>query len=155
MAYSVYTTTGNGVLTSFIIPFSYSHPTDVVVKVDDVVTPFTFTSPNTVSLSSAPAMGAKVEIARSTQIDSPEVIFASPGALSPVLMNRNTDQLLFAVQEIKDQSNDTSAAVSRRISVGETPPFNPQPGDIWFCTTNGIQFIYYDDGNSIQWVEPA
>ena len=153
MAYSTITTTGNGVLTSFTFPFSYNHPTDIVVKVGGVVTSYTFTSANTIQLASAPANGVPVEITRITPISAPEVIFASPGALSPVLMNRNTDQLLYAVQEIWDNTEDTRDALNRRISIGETPPFNPQPGDLWFDTTTAILFVYYNDGSSSQWVE--
>jgi microcystin-dependent protein len=32
-------------------------------------------------------------------------------------------------------------------------PATPQVGDIWFNTTLGLSFTYYDDGTSKQWVE--
>jgi hypothetical protein len=32
------------------------------------------------------------------------------------------------------------------------PPLNPNPGDLWWRTTDGNLFIYYDDGNSKQFV---
>ena len=155
MAYSTITTTGNGVLTSFTFPFPYNDEEDIEVKVDGVVTPFTFTSANTIQLASAPASGVPVQITRTTPIDSPDVIFASPGALSPVLLNKNTDQLIFAVQEIWDNTLDTRDILNRRISIGPTPPFNPQDGDIWFDSTLGLLFFYFNDGDSSQWVEPA
>jgi len=35
-----------------------------------------------------------------------------------------------------------------------TPPVSPVPfpADLWFNTTNGFLYIYYDDGNTVQWV---
>lgn len=33
-----------------------------------------------------------------------------------------------------------------------TPPLAPVANDLWFDTVNGYLFIYYDDGNTKQWV---
>lgn len=148
MAYSTITTTGNGVLTSFTFPFPYNNEEDIVVEVGGVVTPFTFTSANTILLASPPGNGVPVTITRTTPIDAPDVIFASPGALSPALLNKNTDQLIFAVQEIWDNTLDTRDSLNRRISIGATPPFNPQEGDLWFDTTVDKLFVY----SSATWV---
>ena len=40
--------------------------------------------------------------------------------------------------------------------LGDTPPIQPyaQSGTIWFNTTSGKLYIYYDDGTSQQWVQP-
>lgn len=32
-------------------------------------------------------------------------------------------------------------------------PTSANPGDIWVNTTTGIAFVYYDDGNTAQWME--
>jgi len=32
------------------------------------------------------------------------------------------------------------------------PPNNPTPCDLWYDTVSGFEFIYYDDGNTQQWV---
>lgn len=37
-------------------------------------------------------------------------------------------------------------------AIGDTPPSNPSPGDIWFDSANALLFIWYNDGNSQQWV---
>ena len=42
---------------------------------------------------------------------------------------------------------------SSNIDSGPNPPFIPQPGDLWFNTVNGVLYVYYDDGNSKQWVQ--
>ena len=42
------------------------------------------------------------------------------------------------------------------VTVGENPPANPQNGDLWWDTSSvdgGRMYLYYDDGNSSQWVE--
>lgn len=36
---------------------------------------------------------------------------------------------------------------------GTTPPSNPEIGDRWYDTTDGILLTYVDDGDSQQWVE--
>lgn len=35
---------------------------------------------------------------------------------------------------------------------GTVPPVGAKPNDLWWSTTNGNLFIYYDDGNTEQWV---
>ena len=40
-----------------------------------------------------------------------------------------------------------------KYSVGTEPHENPQPGDEWFDTTNGILMKYVDDDNTQQWVQ--
>lgn len=32
------------------------------------------------------------------------------------------------------------------------PPLNPEPCDLWFNATTGYEFVWYDDGNTKQWV---
>jgi len=40
-------------------------------------------------------------------------------------------------------------------ALGDTPPEGVDPGTIWFNTATGKIFIYYNDGNSSQWVQPT
>jgi|3_EtaG_2_1085321.scaffolds.fasta_scaffold60569_3 hypothetical protein len=40
-----------------------------------------------------------------------------------------------------------------KFSTGTEPPHDPQPGDEWFDTTNGILMKYIDDDDSEQWIE--
>lgn len=41
-------------------------------------------------------------------------------------------------------------------ALGDTPPSSPPPlpGTLWFNTTTGKLYVYYNDGNSSQWVQP-
>lgn len=39
--------------------------------------------------------------------------------------------------------------------IGDTPPKNPVNGSEWYCTTDGRTYVWYEDGNSSQWVESS
>jgi hypothetical protein len=43
----------------------------------------------------------------------------------------------------------------RSFNTGSFPPSNPSNGDGWFNTVTGITAIWYEDGDSGQWVELA
>jgi hypothetical protein len=38
------------------------------------------------------------------------------------------------------------------ISVGDVPPTNPKLGALWWDSVGGQLYLYYNDGNTIQWV---
>lgn len=38
------------------------------------------------------------------------------------------------------------------ISIGDVPPLVAKPGDLWFESVHGQLYVYYNDGNSLQWV---
>jgi hypothetical protein len=39
--------------------------------------------------------------------------------------------------------------------IGDTPPSNPAIGQQWWRSSNGQQYLWYDDGNTKQWVQSA
>lgn len=39
------------------------------------------------------------------------------------------------------------------VTTSDTPPESPTDGDLWWDTTDGTLKIYYDDGNTVQWVD--
>jgi hypothetical protein len=41
------------------------------------------------------------------------------------------------------------------ITISDTPPPNPSDGNLWYDSTIGRTFIYYNDGNSSQWVDAS
>jgi hypothetical protein len=50
-------------------------------------------------------------------------------------------------------SGDTLAGASGgSITISDTPPSSPSPGDPWWDSTDGTLYIWYDDGTSAQWV---
>lgn len=38
------------------------------------------------------------------------------------------------------------------VSIGTTPPGAPAVGDLWWNSESGVLFVWYNDGNSSQWV---
>lgn len=48
------------------------------------------------------------------------------------------------------QAREESAATAITSPIA---PATANPGDIWVNTSTGIAFVYYDDGNSSQWME--
>jgi hypothetical protein len=48
------------------------------------------------------------------------------------------------------QSREESATVA---ITSPTKPLTAKNGDIWYNTSRGVTYVYYDDGSSSQWVE--
>ena len=40
------------------------------------------------------------------------------------------------------------------VTISTSPPVSPSAGSLWFNSESGALYIYYDDGNSQQWVAP-
>lgn len=40
-----------------------------------------------------------------------------------------------------------------KVTISNTPPIGAEPGDLWWDSEIGVLFIYYNDGDSSQWVE--
>ncbi len=41
------------------------------------------------------------------------------------------------------------------ITISDTPPLNPEPGNLWYDNTIGRTFIYYQDVDGSQWVDAS
>ena len=50
--------------------------------------------------------------------------------------------------------NAYSGVSGNSITTSTTAPLNPENGDLWFNTENGLVYVYYVDANSQQWVAP-
>jgi plastocyanin len=44
---------------------------------------------------------------------------------------------------------------SASLTVSEDPPENPLSGEIWFDTDTAVLYVYYEDGDSGQWIQPS
>ena len=44
------------------------------------------------------------------------------------------------------------AASFSETFISDLPPSNPKPGNFWWCSADGILYIYYEDFDSAQWV---
>ena len=38
------------------------------------------------------------------------------------------------------------------VAIQDTPPTSPSPGDLWYDSSSGVLSVYYNDGDSSQWV---
>jgi len=41
------------------------------------------------------------------------------------------------------------------VSVNNTPPSNARSGSLWFNTNSGVLYVYVEDEDSVQWVQPS
>jgi len=49
----------------------------------------------------------------------------------------------------------TNAKSGLGVAVAQVPPSNSRSGSLWFNTNTGVLYVYVDDGDSNQWVQPA
>lgn len=49
----------------------------------------------------------------------------------------------------------SEAGSGASVDVSDTPPSSPSPGNIWFNSTNARLYVYVEDSDSSQWVQPA
>jgi hypothetical protein len=132
VAYSYVLYTGNGSTTNYTFPFEYLQAEDLKVRVNGVLTGFTFLNENTVTISPAPAAGSIIEIRRQSISETPPVDFAD----GSVLLERDLDYIakynLFTNQETYDIATGSLApnylgeldAQNRRI-INVANPVNP------------------------------
>lgn len=48
--------------------------------------------------------------------------------------------------------NAAIAQIGVAAPAATAPPVSPQPGQLWWDTAGGQLYVYYNDGNSSQWV---
>ena len=101
--------TGNGSAGPFNISFSYLAEAEVDVTVGGVLktitTHYTFTSATQITFTSGnePANGVAIKFQRDTNISAKKVDFADGSVLTEADLDANSDQVLFAQQEITDK----------------------------------------------------
>lgn len=107
MAYSYQEFIGDGVTTTFNIPFTYVKASEVIVYVAGVqVTNFQFTTSSTLTLASAPNSGDVVRIGRITDLQNRAVDFVSGAVLSEEDLDTALIQVFNGAQEAVDKSNE-------------------------------------------------
>lgn len=71
---------------------------------------------------------------------------------TPMTYNPSTGTLV--IQKIQF-SDGTQQSTRSAIQVSATAPIGPVAGDVWMDSTTGIQYVYYVDIDSGQWVQPT
>ena len=103
MAYSYVQYNGDGATTNFAFSFPYLNADDIKVRVDTVLTSYTFLNSSTVVVSPAPATGSIIEVRRETPKDNPPVDFSDGSVLREVDLDLLARFNLYTAQEAKDQ----------------------------------------------------
>ena len=67
----------------------------------------------------------------------------------------NTTGIITASSFYGDGSNITGISAIARVTVSQTAPASPTAGDLWYHTTVARLFVYFNDGDSSQWVDAA
>lgn len=102
MAYSYIRYNGNGSTTNFAFSFPYLDADHITVRVNNVVTSFTFLNSSTVTVSPAPANGAIIEVRRTTPKDVSIVDFSDGSVLLEADLDLLATYNLYVAQESDD-----------------------------------------------------
>jgi hypothetical protein len=62
------------------------------------------------------------------------------------------DTVFAAHNQLVDAFNALSIPTTFPVTIGATAPTSPDVGQLWWRTTDGNLYIYYDDGTTAQWV---
>lgn len=72
-------------------------------------------------------------------------------ATDPSIFLKDADGNIIRVAGIGNIADDGQVELPSTIN----PPANPLPGNLWFNADDGRLYIYYDDGNTAQWVDAS
>jgi len=146
----------DGILEDYLITFGYLSQDNVEVYVDNVLTSdgsslysATFQDATTVRVTAisggtpVPA-GSSVVLQRNTPTNSASVVFADGAVVRATALNKNTNQMLFIAQEVKDESSSRLAtnnsgnydAQNNRIINVADPVDNTDAVNKQFISTN-------------------
>jgi hypothetical protein len=93
----------------------------------------------------------KIQILRSVTPNSPPATL-SPGELA-VEMATDPTRLWVGVPTSVDATGKKLLVPQSGVVVSDTPPANPILNQLWWESDNGILWLWYNDGNSTQWVQ--
>ena len=77
--------------------------------------------------------------------------------LIPEYIGSDFDKVTLVSENIEYIKNvaEGIAGMPVKSYIGDTPPKRPMNGSEWYCTTDGRTYVWYEDGNSSQWVESS
>jgi hypothetical protein len=145
--------TASGTSANFAITFPYLHESDISVSLNGVdTTAFSFLNSSTVQMTSVPAAGVVVRVKRTTPIAVPEIDFIDGSTLTGTDLDTETDQLLFAIQELYEQIADLRNSITTPTS-GNLPTVttanNGQVlqvvGGVWTLVPTSTVTVVYDE----------
>jgi hypothetical protein len=123
MAYSYTEVVADGNTYVFAVGVPYINKEHIHVYEDDVeTTAYSWLTDSTIQFSTKPTSGTVVKIQRITPKDRRIVTFQDPSVLKQSTLNLNSNNLFYIFQELKDQLDDTFAALDVLTDVIELGP---------------------------------
>jgi hypothetical protein len=143
MAYSYARYTSAGSTGPYSVPFSYRLRGDVAVYVDGVSVPFTWATSSTVTLNSAPAVGALIEIRRATSEAARLTQWLSVNQIDKDNLEALSLQSFNLAQEAIDTARDAKAKALR------VPDKEADIGPIPSATARANRYLGFDASGNI------
>jgi len=82
-------------------------------------------------------------------------VYSGRDAAGFEIARADLDNVLDADLEARITALGISGSGGASVDVSETAPTEPTAGNLWLNTTNGRLYIYVDDGDTSQWMQPA
>lgn len=154
MTFNLYS--GDGVTTQFDLSFAYTDEATIHVTVDGVAVEFTFINPSRVELTTAPASGTTVKIARITPVDTPVVDFEDGAIVRAEDLDLAVGQVLNRAEELGSEIDDTSSR-ALKVAFGETglPVGAIAEGEVLARIGDALQGIVNDPATATDAAETA
>jgi hypothetical protein len=121
MATTSNTYTGNGSNKLFSITFPYLETTDIFVFVNGTpTTAYTFANATTIEMTTAPANGATVYIARATNDTALQATFFPGSSIKAADLNLDFDQVLYIAQETTNEAQAATFSSNAATTTANT-----------------------------------
>ena len=82
-------------------------------------------------------------------------VYSGKDASGFEIARADLDNVLDADLEARITALGISGSGGASVDVSETAPTEPEAGNLWLNTTNGRLYIYVNDGDTNQWIQPA
>ena len=94
-------------------------------------------------------LDAYLQVANATTLTSFDVITSTPSGNGSLVYNSSNGSFAFTPANATQGGSGGGASVT----IANTAPSSPSAGDLWWYGTGSELYIYYDDGDSQQWVQ--
>ena len=114
---------------------------------------------NVAAIPASPANNDAVEVTDSTGIESFTPLTGIPGGfagnsgLSVRIVYTTTGNTWTWIQYFPNDPE--TRYLKEAVTTSDTAPVSPSDGDLWYDSVGGRTYVYYDDGDTSQWVDTS
>jgi hypothetical protein len=114
---------------------------------------------NVAAIPASPANNDAVEVIDSTGIESFTPLTSIPGGfagnsgLSVRIVYTTTGNTWTWIQYFPNDPE--TRYLKEAVTTSDTAPVSPSDGDLWYDSVGGRTYVYYDDGDTSQWVDTS